>query len=195
MKKWKVLFVDDEAAVVAALQRSLRQSPFEICTANSAAEALKQMTVGNVDAIVSDQDMPGTRGTELLERVCHDWPDTVRIMLTGRPSLDTAIEAVNRGAIWRFLTKPCDPREIEVALCQGLEHRDLLRGAKSLIGEVRAREKQLSMLEIDHPGIAKVDRAADGSIVLEDNGSTLTSLLSEFESLVRRATNAAQLKS
>jgi DNA-binding NtrC family response regulator len=194
MKKWIVLFVDDDRSVVTALQRSLRQSPFEIRTANSAAEALKEMAVGNVEAIVSDQDMPGTRGTELLERVCRDWPDTVRIMLTGRPSLDTAIEAVNRGAIWRFLTKPCDPREIEVALCQGLEHRDLLRGARSLIGEVRAREKQLSMLEIDNPGIAKVDRAADGSILLEDNGSSLHSLLTEFESLVKRATAAAQLK-
>src|SRR5689334_4984288 len=133
MKKWTVLFVDDDPSVVAALQRSLRQSPFNIRTSHSAQEALKEMTAGDVDAIVSDQDMPGIRGTQLLERVCRDWPNTVRIMLTGRPSLDTAIEAVNRGAIWRFLTKPCDPREIEMALCQGLEHRDLLNGARSLI--------------------------------------------------------------
>ena len=195
MKKWKVLFVDDEAPVVAALQRSLRQSPFEIRTANSAAEALERIAAENVDAIVSDQDMPGTRGTELLERVCREWPDTVRIMLTGRPSLDTAIEAVNRGAIWRFLTKPCEPREIELALCQGLEHRDLLRGARSLIGKVRARELQLSQLESSNPGITRVDRGADGSILLEDDESSLQSLLDEFESLVTRATTAAQLKS
>src|SRR5258708_29850315 len=195
MKKWNVLFVDDDPSVVAALQRSLRQSPFEIRTANSAAEALERIAAERVDAIVSDQDMPGTRGTELLERVCQEWPDTVRIMLTGRPSLDTAIQAVNRGAIWRFLTKPCEPREIELALCQGLEHRDLLRGARSLIGEVRAREQQLSLLESDYPGITKVDRAADGSILLENNDASLHTLLSEFEALVERATAAARLKS
>ena len=81
-----------------------------------------------------------------------------------------------------------------VALCQGLEHRDLLRGARSLISEVRAREHELSALETNHPGITRVDRASDGSIMLKSNEASLHSLLSEFESLVQRATASARLK-
>lgn len=90
------------------MTRLLRRDGYHIITANSGAEALDLLAMHPVHVILSDQRMPGMSGTELLDKVKNLYPDTVRIILSGYTDLNVVTEAVNRGAVFRFLTKPWD---------------------------------------------------------------------------------------
>ena len=119
----KVLFVDDEPKVTRAIKHTLRKENYEILSAVSAQEALGILERESVDVVVSDEQMPGMSGSELLARVCREYPDTVRIILTGQASLEAAVRAINEGEIYRFLEKPCDAEELATAIRQALQQR------------------------------------------------------------------------
>lgn len=102
----KLLIVDDEAHVITALERILNDEGYDILTANSAMEGFELLAINRVGVIVSDLCMPGMSGTDFLGRVKEIHPDIVRIMLSGRADMDSLGDAVNRGAIFRFLVKP-----------------------------------------------------------------------------------------
>jgi len=94
----KVLIVDDEPHVTEGLKRVLRKEPYEILTASSANQALSILDREAIDVVISDDKMPGMSGSELLSIVSLDYPDTIRIMLTGHASLDKFIGSFqNRG--------------------------------------------------------------------------------------------------
>lgn len=104
----KVLLVDDEENVLLAYTRVLRRR-FQLQVALGGADALLVLQRdGPFAVIVSDMRMPGMDGVELLSQVKQLAPDSTRIMLTGNADQATAMDAVNHGAIFRFLTKPCD---------------------------------------------------------------------------------------
>lgn len=103
-----LLLVDDEANILASLRRMLRGEGYRILTADSAANGLELLASNTVQVILSDQRMPGMSGTEFFERVKALHPDTVRIVLSGYAELETIIQAVNQGAIYKFLIKPWD---------------------------------------------------------------------------------------
>jgi response regulator RpfG family c-di-GMP phosphodiesterase len=103
-----LLLVDDEPGICAALTRMLRRDGYKILTAASGSEGLEVLAVNPVQVIISDQRMPGMSGTELLDIVKQLYPDTVRIILSGYTDLDVVTESVNRGAVFKFLTKPWD---------------------------------------------------------------------------------------
>jgi response regulator RpfG family c-di-GMP phosphodiesterase len=83
---YTVLLVDDEPNVLAGLQRALRKEPYLIFSATSAEMALVVLQARTVDVVISDQDMPGMRGADFLAKVRQEFPDTVRFMLTGKPT-------------------------------------------------------------------------------------------------------------
>lgn len=103
-----LLIVDDEVGICRALSRLLRRDGYNIVTASSAAEALEKLALQPVQVIISDQRMPGVSGTELLDKVKVLYPDTMRLILSGYTDLKVVTEAVNRGAVFKFLTKPWD---------------------------------------------------------------------------------------
>jgi DNA-binding NtrC family response regulator len=76
-----------------------------------------------VDVIVSDERMPGMSGSDLLAWVAENCPEVVRIVLTGHPTAETAIRAINEGTVYRFFTKPCRPAELAVAIRRALEFK------------------------------------------------------------------------
>lgn len=115
----RLLLVDDDARVTQALRRTLRAVvPWDVQTANSAREAIALLERESFDAVISDERMPETTGSELLCEVRRRWPDTTRIILTGEASLESTIRAINEAEIYRFLTKPCRTDEI-VACVEG----------------------------------------------------------------------------
>ena len=129
----KILFVDDEANVIRSMKRQLRKR-FPMQTALSGDEALQKMKEeGPFAVIVSDMRMPGMNGIELLNKVKNLYPDTVRIMLTGNADQETAIEAVNSGEIFRFLTKPCSTAVLVPALALAQRQHRLLTAEKELL--------------------------------------------------------------
>ncbi len=103
-----LLLLDDEDNIRRALTRLLRRDGYKILSAGSAAEAFELLATNRVQVIISDQRMPGMSGTEFLSRVKAMYPDTIRMVLSGYTDLATVTEAINRGAIYKFLTKPWD---------------------------------------------------------------------------------------
>ena len=116
----KVLFVDDEPAVLDGYRRVL-QRDFAIETAVGGETGLAAAREhGPFGVIISDMRMPGMSGSQFLGHVRQEFPDTVRMLLTGHADMDAAIEAVNEGQIFRFLTKPCDKDTLSKAITSGL---------------------------------------------------------------------------
>jgi len=103
-----LLLVDDEQNVLHALRRLLRREGYHILTAGSGAEALELLALQPVQVIVSDQRMAGMSGVEFLSKVKELYPETVRISLSGYSEISTVTDAINKGAIWKYITKPWD---------------------------------------------------------------------------------------
>ncbi len=147
----RVMFVDDEPNALAAFRRQLHNK-FDIATAGNGDEGLKVLDdEGPFAVIVSDMQMPAMDGVQFLAKVKEQSPDTVRMILTGQADVQTAIDAVNHGNIFRFLTKPCPPGDLEVAVKAGLDQyklivaeRELLE--KTLAGSVSVLSETLSMV-------------------------------------------------
>ncbi len=127
----RVLLVDDDPNLLASFQRRLRKQA-DLTTAESGAAGLEQIQTGGPFAVVvSDYCMPGMNGIEFLGRVREVAPDTVRMLLTGSADLRTAIQAVNQGNIFRFLTKPCTSDEFREVLAAGIaEYRRIHKERK-----------------------------------------------------------------
>ncbi|OQX19781.1 MAG: two-component system response regulator [Desulfobulbaceae bacterium A2] len=131
----KILFVDDEPQILQAMERQLRNR-FNLRTANSGAEALAILQAeGPFAVIVSDMRMPTMDGVQLLSRVKDQFPDTVRMMLTGNADQDTAVEAVNKGQIFRFLNKPCPLALMAPALALALRQYRLVTVERDLLDQ------------------------------------------------------------
>jgi len=129
----KILFVDDEENILHSIKRELRKR-FDIVTAVSGDEALAILKKeGPFAVIVSDMRMPVMDGIQLLTAVKDIHPDTVRLMLTGNADQGTAIEAVNKGAIFRFLNKPCPTTTLVMALALALRQYRLVTAEKELL--------------------------------------------------------------
>ena len=137
-----VLLVDDEPNVLKGLTRLLRKEPYEIHTANSAVEAAELLENNGVDLIVSDEEMPGMSGTEFLAGVAREYPDIVRIVLTGHPTLPAALRAINEGQVYQFFTKPCNEIDLAITIRRALEQKDLQAKSRELL-EVTKRQSAL----------------------------------------------------
>lgn len=129
----RVLFVDDEPNVLAAFKRQLYRS-FDVYTALGGEQGLEMIqTKGPFPVVVADMSMPGMNGIEFLSKVKEISEDTVRIMLTGNSTLETAIAAVNEGSIFRFLTKPCPPDQLARTLEAAIRQYELVTAEKELL--------------------------------------------------------------
>lgn len=132
----RILLVDDEPSVLKALTRSVSPESFEIFTASSADEALEVLGEEDIDVIVSDERMPDMSGKDFLALVAQRYPETVRLMMTGYPTQENAIHAINEGQIFRYMTKPWNDIELELALREALFHKKLLiKGRAQMIAE------------------------------------------------------------
>ncbi len=134
----RILCVDDDANILQAYQRALRKQ-FYLEIALGSEEALAAIEQhGPYAVVVADMRMPGMNGVELLARIRQIAPETVRMMLTGNADQQTAIDAVNQGHIFRFLTKPCPPEVFAAALCAGLEQYRLITAERELLTKTLA---------------------------------------------------------
>jgi len=157
-----VLFVDDEVNILKALQRLLRSEHMNVLCASRAQEALELLDKQQCQVVVTDQRMPEMSGVDLLSQVRQRFPDIVRMMLTGYTEMDVAVDAINRGEIYRLITKPWNDDELRATIRQAFDHSDLKNEIKrlnqvtreqnfklqdmnrNLEGKVRERTKQLA---------------------------------------------------
>ena len=129
----KILFVDDEPSVLSGYERTLHKE-FEVTTAGGGELGLQAMREhGPFAVVVSDMRMPGMSGSQFLAKARELAPDTVRMLLTGYSDLGAAVEAVNEGNIFRFLTKPCSKEILIAAISAGIAQYELVRSEKELL--------------------------------------------------------------
>lgn len=167
MSQPKVLLVDDSPNILKALRRTFKLANFSIYCAESAAEAMKILVDEDVDVIISDENMPGVSGTDLLKMSRDMYPEVIRMMLTGSDDVEIPKRAINEGEIWRFFTKPWDDFELLVAVRQAVQMRRLGRENQALKDAVRQKDELLNDLKKEHPGIADMNLAADGAIIID----------------------------
>jgi putative nucleotidyltransferase with HDIG domain len=157
-----VLFVDDEVNILKAIQRLFRNEDMNVVCASRGSEALELLEKLPAQAVVTDQRMPEMSGVDLLSHVRERYPDVVRMMLTGYTEMNIAVEAINRGEIYRLITKPWNDDELRATIRQAFEQSDLKEEIKrlnqitreqnfklqdmnrNLEGKVRDRTKQLA---------------------------------------------------
>jgi len=118
--KMTILCVDDETSNLDSLERCLRRD-YKILTATSGAAALEIMEQNTVHLIISDQQMPEMNGVEFLTRALTIQPHAIRILLTGFANLESVIEAINKGQVYRYMTKPWDPKDLANTVEQALD--------------------------------------------------------------------------
>lgn len=128
-----LLLVDDEENILRSLQRTLRNQPYRIFTAQGSAAALEILENEDIDLVISDSRMPDMDGPTLLTEVQRRWPDKMRIMLTGYTDITATIKAINEGRIYRYLSKPWDDAELCSAIEQALAYKALKEEREQLL--------------------------------------------------------------
>ena len=157
-----ILIVDDQPLVLDVVKKILARGPYRVLSATSAEKGLQIMESESIDVVISDERMPGMPGSEFLAIVRHRFPHTVRIILTGHASVESAIRAINEGEIYRLLTKPVNSRTLHDAVRQGLNHRSKGQTSEQCISILDQLEKQA-------PGITHVKRDEDGVVIIDED--------------------------
>jgi len=138
-----LLLVDDEEYILNALKRLLRRSNYRVLTAPSAAEGLRLLGENRVDVVISDQRMPVMTGVEFLSRVKEIHPDSVRMVLSGYTDLESVTDAINRGAIYKFLTKPWDDEHLLANIEEAFRRKEIADENRRLNQELASTNARL----------------------------------------------------
>lgn len=148
----KILFVDDDERFLNLCNRRFEASDYKIYTANGAEAALAIMTEHRIDLIISDMSMPGITGAELLHEVERKFPETIRVIISGKFDLADTIEAINRGHVYKYLTKPFNDKDLKLTIYQALlekERREAEeRRRKERQENVKRRARQLGEMVV-----------------------------------------------
>jgi DNA-binding NtrC family response regulator len=148
--------------------RTIKTAGYHVLAADSPSQALQILGNQAVAVLVSDFEMPEMTGVELAVRARDLQPETVRMMLTGRNTVDTAVAGINIGEVFRFLSKPFQPDQLKREVAAAVEHhREVADVANERLTVVR-RKRVLEALEGDFPGITAVPRDDDGAYLLDD---------------------------
>lgn len=178
-----ILLVDDDQAIIDGLKRSLRKEKYAIIHAQNGEQAKKLLATSKVDLIVSDERMPGISGTELLAFAREHYPDAMRIMLAGQPSLDVALNAINKGEIFRLFTKPCNEIDLALGIRDALRQRELVAQSRRLLVVAQEQQKRLRSAQSHDDSLR---RGQAGVISIPEDSEDLDAVLREVEAELDR---------
>ncbi|MDK2776923.1 MAG: response regulator [Pseudomonadota bacterium] len=181
-KHGRLLIVDDEEAVLQALRRLFHRQ-YDVVTHTSGAAALEQLKTDAFDLIISDMRMPGMSGAELLKSCFEQYPDMIRILLTGYSDLESAIKAVNEGNIYRYISKPWDNDQLRAVVAEAIDTRDLRSANERLNAHIVEQNEELARLnrELQDKYQEKSDQVGEAEARLTD---AYRNLRQEFNSMV-----------
>lgn len=140
-----VLIVDDDEAVLSALSEILQLDNHLVLIASSAEGGLRLLERHPVALVIADNVMPDMTGVEFLNRVRERWPDTTRMMLTGCADLDSAMDAINRGHVFRFVTKPWDVHGFRLVVKEGLDQYRVIQDNRRMQLQIRRQNETLQL--------------------------------------------------
>lgn len=137
-----ILIVDDEISILKLLEYTFNPD-FRVLTASGGAEGLEILEKEDVALIIADQRMPGMTGSEFLEKSIAIRPDAIRMVLTGYTDIDSAIQAINSGRVYRYLTKPWEDEELRINVKRALETYDLQQANRRLLEALKEANAHL----------------------------------------------------
>lgn len=161
-----ILIVDDDDLVCRALERQLLRPGRYIVRASSAREGLLKLACFDFAMILSDHLMPDMTGLEMLRIVRRTFPNVVRILVTGHADLDTAIDSINSGEIYRFIVKPWDIAAMQATVSLAIEKHEREHEAEQKRRREDVRASTAAELERRFPGLTHVD-SHRGVIILD----------------------------
>ncbi|MGR9000586.1 MAG: HD domain-containing phosphohydrolase [Gammaproteobacteria bacterium] len=152
----QLLLVDDEPNILKSLARLFRSKGYIIHTAENGIAGLDILRQQPIDLVISDMRMPHMDGAEFLEKVANQWPDTVRMLLTGFADMESTIAAVNKGRIYSYFNKPWEDNELKMQVARAIEQKRLREERQQLFEIINTQNAQLKELnatleeKVDH---------------------------------------------
>jgi len=131
-KDFCILYVDDEAQNLVSFKATFRRD-YQVLTAKSGAEGIELMRRHHVQLIISDQRMPEMTGVQFLEKIRSEYPDAIRMILTGFSDVEAIIDAINNGRVFRYITKPWNENELRMAIENARQLYSLQQKNKDLV--------------------------------------------------------------
>ena len=159
-----LLLVDDEESILSSLKRVFRRDGYRVFTATGGLQGLEILASNHVDVIISDQRMPHMTGVEFLRQVKSLYPETVRISLSGYTELHSITEAINEGAIYKFLTKPWDDDHLRANVVEAFRYKRLADENRRLAIEISLANERLRRLLSEQEQQLQRDEAALGVV-------------------------------
>jgi two-component system NtrC family sensor kinase len=142
-----ILCVDDEKNVLRAIRRMFLEEEYSIHTATTREEGIEILQrVSPIQIVISDYRMPGTNGIDFLRDVCRNWPDTVRIVLSGFADMAAVVSAINEGQIYKFVPKPWNDDELRIAIWNALERYFLAKKNLMLTEALKRKNRELEAI-------------------------------------------------
>mgnify|MGYP001197766729 CR=1 FL=1 len=145
LEKINVLYVDDEIGNLTAFKASFRRD-FNIFIAESAEEGINVLDQNEIEIILTDQRMPETTGIEFLQSIMEKYPEAIRIMVTGFSDIEAVIDAINKGKVYKYITKPWDNDSLKITINQAYEVYQLRKENKQLTQSLIQSNKQLEFM-------------------------------------------------
>ncbi len=144
-KEQNILYIDDEVNNLVTFKANFRRH-YTIHTAESALEGKQLLAQHKIHVIITDQRMPAMTGVQFLESILEEYPDPVRILLTGYSEIETVIEAVNKGQIYRYEMKPFNPAELKITIDNAIEVYNLREENRELMRKLMLVNEQLEFM-------------------------------------------------
>jgi len=138
MEKFPILYVDDEAHNLTSFVATFRKE-YKIYTATNGNDALEIMRANEIKLVITDQRMPEMTGIQLLEKLSPEFPDSIRMILTGFSDIEVIIEAINSGRVFRYITKPWDENELRMTIENARQLFELQTRNKALMDELQQK--------------------------------------------------------
>lgn len=170
MRKHGILLVDDEVNILHSLTRLFSADDREIVTASEALEGLEKLksSPGSIDLVISDNKLPNMSGVDFLIKVKQLYPDTIRVLITGYPDLESTIKAINNGQIYRFITKPWQNEEFKLLVKQALEYAAILRDNRALLKIAKHQKDLLDHMHKKYPQVSDKDIDTTGLYIIDE---------------------------
>ncbi|RDD30374.1 histidine kinase [Prosthecochloris sp. ZM] len=189
-----ILFVDDESDILNSMKRFLRREPYQKQFASGAEDALEIMKQTDVDIIVSDLRMPGMNGIDLIKSVKKQYPDTLRLILSGSQDIDQIIASINSGEVFRFILKPVEPDMLKSILRDAIEYHSMKNERDELFQTISEKNLELTTANRKMKNMTdKLERSERQLRSIHDAAQDAVFMLDERGTIVYRNTTAEKL--
>ncbi len=181
MDKHRMLIVDDEPNILSSLKKILEGEDREVFVAESAEKAWDLLKKeGGVELIICDNRLPGILGIDFLTKVKRLYPDTIRILVTGYPDLNSAMDAINKAHIWRYILKPLEVSDLKILITQAFDYYYVLRENRLLLQIARQQAEWLNIVKQKYPEVVAQKGKMEESFYYGMDEKHVSEIIAEF---------------